>query len=123
MRISDWSSDVCSSDLAVSPYGGECGQGFTIVESQCGDARTEIAPDAVICEECTREVLDPFSRRFRYPFTNCTHCGPRITIVRAVPYDRVSTTMAPFQLCPDCSAEYTNPEDRRFHAEPIACHA
>ncbi|MBY0307072.1 MAG: carbamoyltransferase HypF [Sphingomonas sp.] len=111
------------SDIAVSPYSGECGQGFSIVGSQCGDARTDIAPDAVICEECTREVLDPFSRRFRYPFTNCTHCGPRLTIVRAVPYDRASTTMAPFQLCPDCSAEYTNPEDRRFHAEPIACHA
>ena len=103
-------------------YGGEIATGFRIVESAHGVARTEITPDAGICPACSAEVLDPFARRYRYPFTNCTHCGPRLTIVHDVPYDRASTTMEPFPLCADCTAEYGDPADRRFHAEPIACH-
>ena len=70
-----------------------------------------------------REVLDPFARRYRYPFTNCTHCGPRFSIVTGVPYDRAQTTMDAFPMCAACGAEYREPADRRFHAEAIACHA
>ena len=95
--------------------------GFRIVESTGGDARTEIAPDAAICAECAREVLDPTQRRHRHPFANCTHCGPRFSIVRHIPYDRNTTTMAGFPLCPGCRGEYDSPENRRFHAEAIAC--
>ncbi len=83
---------------------------------------TGIVPDAAPCSDCQAEVRDPFSRRFRYPFTNCTHCGPRLSIVEAIPYDRAATTMRGFPLCPACEAEYADPGDRRFHAQPIACH-
>ena len=102
-------------------FSGDIKAGFRIVESASGKARTEIAPDAVICAACATEILSPTSRRFRYPFTNCTHCGPRLTIVRGVPYDRSVTAMAPFPMCRQCADEYENPADRRFHAEPIAC--
>ncbi|PWR22857.1 carbamoyltransferase HypF [Zavarzinia aquatilis] len=97
--------------------------GFSVVESRAGAARTEIAPDAMVCAACAAETEDPAARRFRYPFTNCTHCGPRLSIVRGIPYDRAMTTMAPFALCPACQAEYDDPSDRRFHAEAIACPA
>jgi len=96
--------------------------GFHIVESESGRASTQIAPDAAICSACRNEVIDPFQRRYRYPFANCTHCGPRLSIVRRIPYDRPNTTMEPFALCGDCDAEYADPGDRRFHAQPIACH-
>ncbi len=73
------------------------------------------------CDDCLADIADPGNRRYQYPFTNCTNCGPRFTIIREVPYDRRHTTMAVFGLCPRCRAEYENPEDRRFHAEPTAC--
>lgn len=103
-------------------HAGHIEQGFVIVDSKAGAARTEISPDAAICAACAAEISDPFLRRFRYPFTNCTHCGPRLSIVHKVPYDRATTTMAPFPLCEACGAEYLDPADRRFHAEATACH-
>ncbi len=104
-------------------HGGMIPPGFVVVDSIGGAARTEIAPDAATCPACAAEVLDPLARRFRYPFTNCTHCGPRLSIVERVPYDRATTTMARFPLCPACEAEYRDPADRRFHAEATACPA
>ncbi len=96
--------------------------GFRIEASDGSGAKTAvILPDAATCPDCLAEVLDPADRRHRYPFTNCTHCGPRFTIVRALPYDRPNTTMAGFRLCPRCRAEYEDPSDRRFHAQPTAC--
>lgn len=80
-----------------------------------------ISPDIATCNDCLRELLDPDDRRYRYPFTNCTNCGPRFTIIEDIPYDRPKTTMRVFPMCPDCQAEYDDPLDRRFHAQPNAC--
>jgi hydrogenase maturation protein HypF len=80
-----------------------------------------ISPDIATCQECVAELLDPQDRRYRYPFTNCTNCGPRFTIIEDIPYDRPLTTMRDFVMCPQCQAEYENPLDRRFHAQPNAC--
>src|SRR3712207_283801 len=97
-------------------------QGFRIEESREGlRRRALVSPDVATCEDCLREVFDPADRRYRYPFTNCTNCGPRFTITRTVPYDRSTATMSPFEMCPECLNEYDNPSDRRFHAQPNAC--
>jgi hydrogenase maturation protein HypF len=96
-------------------------QDFSIAGSVAGETRTNVTPDAATCAACRDEVLDPRERRHDYPFTNCTHCGPRLSIVTGVPYDRAHTTMSAFALCEDCAREYRNPADRRFHAQPIAC--
>jgi hydrogenase maturation protein HypF len=97
---------------------------FRIVESvSSGDADALVSHDAATCDDCLRELRDPADRRFRYPFINCTNCGPRFTIVRGVPYDRPATTMAGFTMCARCRREYDDPGDRRFHAQPNACPA
>lgn len=83
--------------------------------------RTLVAADVAICADCAREMNDPGNRRYKYPFINCTNCGPRFTIIQNIPYDRPNTTMAQFTMCPKCQAEYENPADRRFHAQPNAC--
>ncbi len=108
--------------IDVLSYAGPVPDGFDIVESQRGMADTEVPPDAAMCADCAAEILDPFSRRYRYPFTTCTNCGPRLTIIARMPYDRAATSMAAFDLCPACAAEYGDPADRRFHAETTACH-
>ncbi len=106
-------------------YGTPAGyKDFAIRRSRGGKERLAlISPDMTTCEDCRRELFDPRDRRFRYPFINCTNCGPRFTIITDIPYDRPKTTMASFSMCPLCSREYHNPDDRRFHAQPNACPA
>jgi hydrogenase maturation protein HypF len=96
---------------------------FQISASEAGENRARVTPDAKTCRDCREEILNPSERRYRYPFANCTNCGPRFSIVRRVPYDRAHTTMADFPMCRACATEYRDPADRRFHAQPIACPA
>lgn len=96
--------------------------GFRIIESErSGHMETLVSPDVGICADCARELLDPADRRYKYPFINCTNCGPRFTIIKSVPYDRASTSMAAFPMCGDCAAEFADIRDRRYHAQPNCC--
>ena len=95
---------------------------FQIRQSESkGAKRVLILPDIATCRDCLRDVFDPANRRYLYPFTNCTNCGPRFTIIESLPYDRANTTMRDFEMCSRCRAEYEDPHDRRFHAQPNAC--
>jgi hydrogenase maturation protein HypF len=97
-------------------------EGFEIRESEeCGPKTALILPDIATCEDCLRDILDPGNRRYRYPFTNCTNCGPRFSVIEALPYDRPNTSMKGFVMCMECEREYRDPHDRRFHAQPNAC--
>ena len=96
--------------------------GFEIRQSETGGAKTALVlPDIATCPDCLSEIFDPVNRRYGYPFTNCTNCGPRFSIIEALPYDRANTSMKGFVMCPQCQAEYDAPLDRRFHAQPNAC--
>ncbi|MBZ0268152.1 Sua5/YciO/YrdC/YwlC family protein, partial [bacterium] len=107
-------------DRRFVPVTGEAS--FEILPSEStGPPRAWVLPDLATCPACRDDVRDPANRRHRYPFTNCTHCGPRFTIVEGLPYDRARTTMRAFPMCDACAAEYADPEDRRFHAQPNAC--
>jgi hydrogenase maturation protein HypF len=107
---------------AIEPI-GELEFRILASEDLPGSARALIPPDVATCDDCLCELFDPTDRRYRYPFLNCTQCGPRFTIVRGTPYDRPLTTMAGFPMCRDCRREYEDPENRRFHAEPTCCPA
>jgi hydrogenase maturation protein HypF len=109
-------------DLAVRELPLDGDRGFEILASRAGEpVHTLSSPDVSLCDDCRRELLDPADRRYRYPFINCTNCGPRFSIVRDIPYDRPRTSMAVFPMCPACRAEYDDPLNRRFHAQPNAC--
>ena len=101
--------------------GQDPGGKFRIERSAGGEISTGVVPDAATCPDCLAEIFDPDNRRFGYAFTNCTHCGPRLSIVQSIPYDRAKTSMAVFPMCEDCTGEYEDPADRRFHAQPNAC--
>lgn len=115
-RIDQLEHQLMSNETSAAPP-----HDFRIIRSHGGEVHTGIVPDAHLCAACNAEVFDPNNRRYRYPFTNCTHCGPRLSIVQGIPYDRTNTSMAAFALCPACEQEYRNPADRRFHAQPNAC--
>ena len=108
--------------LAIAVCEAEHAAAFSILDSSVSShADVHLPPDGFVCDDCLAELHDPANRRHRYPFINCTQCGPRYTLITALPYDRSNTAMRDFPLCPECRREYENPLDRRFHAEPIAC--
>ena len=111
-------ADMRVTDIPARPEDRE----FIIADSQNAAAHgVLVSPDVAMCRDCARDISNSGERRYNYPFTNCTNCGPRYTITRQLPYDRPNTSLAPFPLCPDCAKEYDHPEDRRFHAQPTAC--
>jgi hydrogenase maturation protein HypF len=124
-RLSDDAPPLAAvEELATEDAPATGDRQFRIVESErSGDPEALVSPDAATCSECLAELMDPADRRYRYPFINCTNCGPRFTIVRGVPYDRPLTTMAGFEMCAECRSEYEDPGNRRFHAQPNACPA
>lgn len=108
----------------MRPVQGEWSDEFRILAStSSGKLRIHVPADLFTCDECLAELRDFGTRRYDYPFINCTQCGPRYTLIRAMPYDRANTALERFPLCPDGTAEYSDPFDRRFHAEPLACAA
>src|SRR4029078_9639632 len=91
------------------------------VSDENGEKTAIVLPDIATCPDCLADISDPINRRYKYPFTNCTNCGPRFSIIESLPYDRANTTMKAFEMCDECLAEYEDSEDRRFHAQPNAC--
>ena len=122
-RLTSETPPLARIDLVVTSNLEPTGEtGFRIVASEVtGRVSTGIPADAATCLDCLHELFDPADRRYRYPFLNCTNCGPRFTITRRIPYDRPQTSMSVFPMCPECQAEYDDPLNRRFHAQPNAC--
>ncbi|MCJ7581603.1 MAG: carbamoyltransferase HypF [Candidatus Aminicenantes bacterium] len=112
-------SRISKLDVQQGKYKGY--SDFSILETAEGDSSVFAPPDLFTCKDCLEEMFDPTDRRYRYPFINCTNCGPRFTIIQSLPYDRAKTTMKAFTMCKECSEEYRDPTNRRFHAEPVAC--
>jgi hydrogenase maturation protein HypF len=121
--LRDESPPLSRIDELTALFGPASGfRSFDIIHSESVEGAFQpISPDVATCDDCLRELFDLTDKRYRYPFINCTNCGPRFTIIKDIPYDRPKTTMAPFAMCPDCEREYKNPLDRRFHAQPAAC--